>query len=976
MSILKGHLEHFGLQELLQTLSQGARSGTLEINRDGEKVSIVFETGHITLVRSSTTQQLRLRSILLRQGVVSHEDLEQASKDHEDTGILLGRALIERGAIAEAELEKALRTKIEEELFDLFLWTRGSFEFFPEQLKSTHEDDIYHVTRIQVDPMTIVLEGLRQADEWNVIRQRIQDQRWILVPVKNSEEPAENNSLFKLNDGSRTIEEVLSESTLTRFDACTVLYRFLEEGWIREATHDEMLRRARDRSAEIPAEALAIYEALIESGGVENQIALLDEAADCAGHADTETQAVFLRMSVRYLREHGDQGAAWKRLQRLLILSPGHLEDLLDCWEMRDSIPSRKNAQIFDDLCKALRRQGEYKKLITILREAEYLKGEEGSYWLQLGETLLRFKDPEAKSCLENAIALSGKKSPEIALRAERSLRTMSPDHGMDEKSLEELLSRQIEIDNKKLQARYIKFGSAFLVFFFAIIQISTEWRAQGMLSAAKEIEKNSDQISSKITAAEAYERVILLHPWTFAAGNSDTAGSRIRKLIQIEVAAEKDLITQTRNKARAERNQKKVDVEDTLIRAEALIEEGSAYEARVLLDTLTPSALETLPIRERSSIRYPVLIESVPSGAKILGRDRSLIGVSPLTVSLKKEEQLEIYLEKKGCRPRFLNLSGESPPRMLISLVRSPLRSSILTEPCLESLSLGERVVLSGRDGKIRVVDLGDLRLISEHSVGISGHPAPILIQGNNSILALPREGRPLSISKEGEIKTLGQITHTPWKCGIHFGEQWILGDGSGGLTSLNASGDMTWFVHMGAPIEHIGTDASGNLLVIDAIRRLHTVHPSGEIVQEAMTIPGEPHSVLEDGTLLLTSGEIWSRDQTRFAPPPLSEISLLGNTQLYSTKNGWACLQNGVAEEHKSPIPSTCPPLRHSSNQELAWLAGGDGILRLMGPGETVYSEVSLGAAALDLSHTGSGHIMVTLSDGTLCDIEEQVK
>ena len=742
------------------------------------------------------------------------------------------------------------------------------------------------------------------------------------------------------------------------------------------ATHDEMLRRARDRSAEIPAEALAIYEALIDSGEVENHIALLDEAADCAGHADTETQAVFLRMSVRHLREHGDQEAAWKRLQRLLILSSGHLEDLLDCWEMRDFIPSRKNAQIFDDLCKALRRQGEYKKLITILREAEYLKGEEGSYWLQLGETLLRFKDPEAKSCLENAIALSGKKSPEIALRAERSLRTMSPDHGMDEKSLEELLSRQIEIDNKKLQARYIKFGSAFLLFLFAIIQISTEWRAQGMLSAAKEIEKNSDQISSKITAAEAYERVSLLHPWTFAAGNSDTAGSRIRKLIQIEVAAEKDLITQTRNNARAERNRKKVDVKDTLIRAEALIEDGSAHEARVLLDTLTPSALETLPMRERASIRYPVLIDSVPSGAKILGRDRSLIGVSPLTVSLKKEEQLEIYLEKKGCRPRFLNLSGESPPRMLISLVRSPLRSSILTEPCLESLSLGERVVLSGRDGKIRVVDLGDLRLISEHSVGIIGHPAPILIQGSNSILALPREGRPLSISKEGEIKTLGQIN--PYTLEM-WNPIWRALDTRGWRRGINESEclcDKAWFVHMGAPIEHIGTDASGNLIVIDAIRRLHTVHSSGEIVQEAMTIPRRTTSVLEDGTLLLTSGEIWSRDQTRFAPPPLSEISLLGNTQLYSTKNGWACLQNGVAEEHKSPIPSTCPPLRHSSNQELAWLAGGDGILRLMGPGETVYSEVSLGAAALDLSHAGSGHIMVTLSDGTLCDIEEQVK
>ena len=214
-------------------LARGAVRNSRNQSRWGKSLDRVRDRSHhpCSFVHHPTTS---LRSILLRQGVVSHEDLEQASKDHEDTGILLGRALIERGAIAETELEKALRTKIEEELFDLFLWTRGSFEFFPEQLKSTHEDDIYHVTRIQVDPMTIVLEGLRQADEWNVIRQRIQDQRWILVPVKNSEEPAENNSLFKLNDGSRTIEEVLSESTLTRFDACTVLYRFLEEGWIRE----------------------------------------------------------------------------------------------------------------------------------------------------------------------------------------------------------------------------------------------------------------------------------------------------------------------------------------------------------------------------------------------------------------------------------------------------------------------------------------------------------------------------------------------------------------------------------------------------------------------------------------------------------------------------------------------------------------------------------------------------------------------
>ncbi|OUU22668.1 MAG: hypothetical protein CBC13_07480, partial [Planctomycetia bacterium TMED53] len=328
MSILKGHLEHFGLQELLQTLSQGARSGTLEIARGEESVSIVFETGHITLVRSDSSKQLRLRSILLREGVVSSADLEQAGRDHEETGILLGRALVDRGVLAEAELENALRKKIEEELFDLFLWTNGSFEFFPEQLKSDFDDDTHNITRVQVDPMSIIIEGLRQADEWTVIRQRIQDHRWILVPESPSNAPAENHSIYQLIDGARTIEEVMSESTLTRFDTCSVLYRFMEDGFIREATTEEMIRRARDRAAEDPMSALVIYEVLLSDHDPDSGTDLIEEAAECAGHAAPEVQAKFLRHAVESHLSAGNEGAAWKRLQRLLVLAPGNLEDL------------------------------------------------------------------------------------------------------------------------------------------------------------------------------------------------------------------------------------------------------------------------------------------------------------------------------------------------------------------------------------------------------------------------------------------------------------------------------------------------------------------------------------------------------------------------------------------------------------------------------------------------------------------------
>ena len=975
MSILKGHLEHFGLQELLQTLSQGARSGTLEISRGEENVSIVFETGHITLVRSGSSKQLRLRSILLREGMVSGEDLEQAGRDHEETGILLGRALIDRGVIAESEIEKALRKKIEEELFDLFLWTAGSFEFFPEQLKSNYDEDACHVTRVQVDPMSIIIEGLRQADEWTVIRQRIRDHRWILVPEPSKTAPAENHSVFQMINGARTIEEVLAQSRMTRFDTGSVLYRFMEEGFVREETMDEMIRRARDRAAEDPLSALVIYEALLSDHDPESGISLIDEAADCAGHANPEVHAKFLRHAVNALLAAGDKATAWKRLQRLLVLVPGHLEDLQLCWQIRNSLPERKIPLIHEDLCKALRKAGDYRQLITVLREAESIRGKDGVYWLQLGEALIKIKDSGASECLKNAIALSRNESPDIALRAERSLRNLIPELDLDDGTLDELLKRQEEIEKAQLLKRNYKIAAGAFICFLLIMQFSAEWRARGMLSAARQIETNADNISNLITAAEAYERVGQLHPWTFAAGKSNVEGERMRALILNEVVTEKDALHRSREEARLSRQNLRNQVESTLVKAENLINNGAPLKARLLIDQLSQEELESMPPRIIKAIRYPVVLESIPPGATVYGKDRQELGFSPLTLTPKKGEKLEIHLEKSGCQSRVIEVTADSVPRLFVSLVRSPERTFSLPEPAISMAILEELVVTSGRDGKIRLLSRNLLEPLREISVGLEGHPAPALIKGGNNLLALPLSGKPVAISNAGKSLPLGSVHSSPWTCAASTTENgWVLGDADGRVLQFDSKGTLQWSRNFTAPIQFLTCTDGGDVIVVDLMRNYSLIQPDGDSPEKPLSVPGNPICLLKNGDVILTSGKLWSSHGTREIPAPQTAPRQLDDTLLFNTKAGWASLSEEEVHIIEFPVRNTCPPISHSSSNELTWAAGIDCMLRWFNQGGQVGGEVALDTAATDMDYTETGTRLVSLTEGTGGVVKEQ--
>ncbi|MEE2856425.1 MAG: DUF4388 domain-containing protein [Planctomycetota bacterium] len=973
MSSLRGHLEHFGLQELLQTLSHGARTGTLQIERNDEKVSIVFETGHITVVRTGSSSHIRFRSILLRGGIVSEADLLQARKDQEETGMLLGRALIERGIIDDAQLSQALRLKVEEELFDLFLWESGTFEFFPKLIQSTAEDDIHQVTRIQVDPMSVIIEGLRQADEWKVIRDRIQDLHWILVPVDGTPAPAESHSLYKLVDGHRSTDEVLALASSTRFDTCSVLYRFIEEGKLREATHGEMLKEARARVQDRPASSLCLYESLIERAGSSMGHTLLEEAADCAAHHDPSAQADFIRQAVEILRSHGDGPGAWIRLQRLLVLAPGSLEDLLGAWSLREYIPTRRVLTLLDELTKALRRAGEYRQLSSILRDAEPLRGTEPSYWLQLGEALQRCKDPEAEVYLARAIQISDKKEPEVALRAERMLRDLNSDLALGDEDVEQLRQRRTDIDSHRKLRRGVVLGAAGLLFALCLLQVSSEWRARGLLSAARSIEASGNGISGMKSAAIAFERVSREHPWTFAGNNGARSSDRLRDSIQQQQHSDQRAQTADLQMQRTKRLEKLMLVRKSIRESQAFRKQGDVIAARKILDAIDPEALDVLPEIEFNSIQVPVLIESRPIGARVLNSMKKFVGITPTIVDVPLGDELKFFVERPGCRTKSIQLSGSSPATVAVALVRGPLRTYTLPGPVQQAALAGDSLVLAGRDGQVRIVDVNQLSSIGEHVIGIEGHPTPILIEQNGIVLAVPYSGRPVIVRADGKVRPFGPAAKAPWSAACGLDRGWVLADVEGRVIHLDSRGKTRWEYNCNAPVALLGSSAEGQLYVIDAARFQHRIGTDGKQVGSAVRLPGEAMHLLPDGRALLHDGRMWKPGSMSLGPAPSTTLRHEGPRSLYGTENGWAVFAGSSTEEHQSPSAAACAPLESSSGDGATWIAGVDGILRLHDSNGEIASEVELGATAIDLQRSEQGRILVTLSDGRLCDVEE---
>ena len=252
MTSLRGNLSTVDLANILQMLQMNQREGTLFIsNNDGRKAIYFAPDGVSTLSRSRHRNGV-LGRILVRQGLVTEEQLTEAvRRQAEGSGRLIGQVLVEQGLVRRDEIEEALRIQIEEEIYDLFITRDAQFEFVegPIPAEFTEGGD---VNRIAINVNSVIMEAAQRIDEWEWIREVVPDLREIYrytgLNVELEDpiflEPSAGRVLTAI-DSRRDVEGLIDASYVGRFEVCRVLALLLQ-GEALEPVPAEVLRREAD----------------------------------------------------------------------------------------------------------------------------------------------------------------------------------------------------------------------------------------------------------------------------------------------------------------------------------------------------------------------------------------------------------------------------------------------------------------------------------------------------------------------------------------------------------------------------------------------------------------------------------------------------------------------------------------------------------------------------------------------------------
>jgi hypothetical protein len=228
---LKGDLSTMGLEDILQWLAVGKKSGVLDLRGVLHTKRISFQDGKITAVWSSDPREY-LGQYLLAFSRITEEQLREALATQEDENQLLGRILINRQLVTEAEVRRIVQLKVEETIFDTFLWDVGNFEFHDGA--PSHQKSML----LSLDVTGIVLEGARRVDEWKRVRTAIKGNDAVVcaIPEAIAENlplaPGDADILARL-DGFKTLDQVLIEMRAPEFKVNKLIFDLVEKGLVR-----------------------------------------------------------------------------------------------------------------------------------------------------------------------------------------------------------------------------------------------------------------------------------------------------------------------------------------------------------------------------------------------------------------------------------------------------------------------------------------------------------------------------------------------------------------------------------------------------------------------------------------------------------------------------------------------------------------------------------------------------------------------
>ncbi len=719
--MLKGDLSSFSLGEILQSLAINNHTGTLKlVGPEGDQRLIYFAQGNIRKFSTGKPEELQVGPALVRMQLITADDLSEIRTREELTHGSIGLALLRKGLVTKEDIDRALTMKIQEEIFDLFLWTSGHFEFEIDHCPEELFDDLQKTTSAAVNTNSVIMEGLRRVDEWQVIRQHIPTFDVILVATGTPEQSGDelNASFFEKIDGERSVRDLEEFYYGTRFELCKCLVDRLTEGSIRPLTVEECLagaeahQRARTGNA---ATRFLRFASRLAPNDPRIWVRLGHSLAEA--DKDDESRECLFR-AFELTRDDPSSDLADKLADQLTaserLLSVDQLRALYDHVLSRRDV--ERSSTVATGLARRLQRDGQLDEAAAVLSAVIELDPDDLNLMIEIG-TLYQKADEIEKAAeyFESvAAALEEQGKHRDLLKILRILQNLAPKNVELKQRISATQAKIDQLEARKKRRLKILAISGSIAAVLLLVPIVYEWKARELYNAAMRLEEVSRISLDFSEAKERYEEVIQRYSLSTRAADAHAAIERISAFEAARVAtvkhAERGRIEQQNEERRRRREEFRAGVEQL----EVLLRDGELQAAH---DLATAMRTQFTSIAEAAELPLPLRISSSPPGASLLVKRSVTVAEetrveesrreTPWIVQYLPGEELEITAALKGCKTVRMTLELVDQVDVVIRLERTPSREfhpAIALEQ--QPLIAKNRLIAVSRDGNLYGID------------------------------------------------------------------------------------------------------------------------------------------------------------------------------------------------------------------------------------------------------------------------------
>jgi hypothetical protein len=216
---LEGTLQDFALVDILQLIGMQRKTGVLALTRKDETINVVVQDGMVVWAAPpDETFEADLGRLLIRRELITRARWDEVRQMRARKGQRLVSFLLEGQWISPRDVEKVVQRLVLETLYRALRWRDGQYTFAAQAQVD--------LSRGQIPPVgteTLLLEAVRQMDEWPMIERRIPSLDLVVRrsdrPAYRDQAPPEALTVLQLVDGRRSAREIAELCDLGEFDA-------------------------------------------------------------------------------------------------------------------------------------------------------------------------------------------------------------------------------------------------------------------------------------------------------------------------------------------------------------------------------------------------------------------------------------------------------------------------------------------------------------------------------------------------------------------------------------------------------------------------------------------------------------------------------------------------------------------------------------------------------------------------------------